>query len=149
MEAMNQAFQEIADEYASAEVFNTWMPPDGTYTVLLSDFHDGITEPPNRFGWARLTGTIVDDTNPEVSGKEFTVGYYTTKAPGVMKGDVAVLNGSKLNDVCASFGVLASSVGKVVIVEVFTRLNRKTNQSFTNCRIQSVVEETPAAPTAP
>ncbi len=141
-DAFESIMNEAAEEFANAEVFSDWMPPDGDYTVLLLETKKGaVDKEGQKYGWWRLPGTIIDDTNPELGGKEFTVGYYTTKALGILKGAVSTLAGRTVTALTEVPEILATSAGRVVIVSVTTAFNKKANREFTNSRIQKVLPE--------
>jgi len=139
MDEMAQVLAATAEEFVNAEVINRWMPPDGTYTVLLINFKQGVAGETNKFAWWRLLGTIIDDANPEVAGKDFTVGYYTSKAYGLVKEAASILADRKVTGNTEIAPVLTESVGKVVIVEVSTRKSKKDNVEYTNANILRVV----------
>ena len=148
---MNAVFDailgEAAEEFTQAEVYSNWMPPDGDYTVLLTEAKNGVkVDENNRFAWVRLTGRILDDHNPELNEKEFSVGYFTTKVPGIMKGAVSILAGKVITNLKEAITILTRSNGTVVVVNVFTKPSKKNNQEYTNCNIQRVVSTVDAVP---
>lgn len=139
---------ETAQEFASAEIINTWMPPDGDYTVLLLGYKEGKKlDPDNRFIWWRIDGMILAEGNPSIDKHEFTVGYYTSKAIFSLKRDTAVLNGSPLTALSSAGPILAGAVGWIVNVSVRTA-KAKNGNIYTNTSITEVVStsETEASP---
>jgi len=142
--------EQAAKPYEEAEVFNNWMPPDGTYTVVLTDCQNGMseTEAGERYGWVRLTGVIQAETDPELDQKEFTVGFYRTdRAHFKMKNDVAVLAGRKVDSFLASLNILEQAAREnwIVTVEVSRGTSRNTGRTFTNTRIVEVLPSEQAA----
>lgn len=134
-------------EFKDAEVFNNWMPPDGEYIVSLTKLaHDTLSKDGKDLIWWRLTGVIEDVADAELHGKEFSVGYYTSKAYGILKGAVKTLAGKVIQDLAEAHIVLESSLGKIVRVKVETRPGKGTNEgkNFTNCYIQEVMKTTEA-----
>jgi hypothetical protein len=140
---------QTAQEYAQAEVFDSWMPPDGDYTAFIKEYKDGVKQEQNgKYGWMRLTGQLLEDTNAELNNREFSLAFCTTKAPGVLKGLCKQLTGGQIiNDINQARQVLKDAVGKVVVISVRTKTNPKTNKEFTNCdilRVESGTEQASA-----
>ncbi len=133
----NQSFQE-------AEVYSNWMPDDGEYIVSIVKFDKGISaKDGDSLAWWKLTGRIEDVQDEKLNGKEFPVGYYTSRAYGILKGAARVLSGnSDLNDLGEAHIILAASPGSVLRVKVRTSISKKNNKEYTNCFILEVINTT-------
>lgn len=133
----NQSFKE-------AEVYSNWMPDDGEYIVSIVKFDKGIsTKDGDSLGWWKLTGRIEDVQDEKLNGKEFPVGYYTSKAYGILKGAARVLSGnSDLNDLAEAHAILEASPGSVLRVKVRTSISKKNSKEYTNCFILEVINTT-------
>lgn len=131
-------------EFKEAEVYSNWMPDDGEYIVSIIKFDKGIsTKDGDSLGWWKLTGRIEDVQDEKLNGREFPVGYYTSKAYGILKGAARVLSGnSELNDLGEAHAVLEASPGSVLRVKVRTSISRKNNKEYTNCFILEVINTT-------
>ena len=131
------------EEFKEAEVYNNWMPPDGEYIAsLIKLTSDSTTKDGKDLIWWRLTGRIEHPGDEQLNGKEFSVGYYTSKAFGILKGAVKVLAGDVIHDLAEAHIVLEASIGKVIRVKVDTRPGKGANagKEFTNCYIQEVID---------
>lgn len=129
-------------EFKEAEVFSNWMPPDGEYIASLVKLATGSsTKDGKDLVWWRLTGRIEDVQDEQLNGKEFSVGYYTSKAFGILKGAVKTLHGDIIHDLGDAHIVLEASIGTIVRVKVETRPGKGANvgKEFTNCYIQEVI----------
>ena len=132
-------------DFAEAVVFDNWMPPDGEYVVSLVKLATGST---SRDGvdlvWWKLTGRIEDVQDGQLNGREFSAGYFTSKAFGILKGAVKTLNGDIIHDLGEAHLVLEAAIGKVVRVKIDTRPGKgaNTGRDFTNCYIQEVINTT-------
>ncbi len=132
-------------DFAEAVVFDNWMPPDGEYVVSLiklatgSSSKDGVD-----LVWWKLTGRIEDVQDEQLNGKEFSAGYFTSKAFGILKGAVKTLNGDITHDLGEAHLALEAAIGKVVRVKIDTRPGKgaNTGRDFTNCYIQEVINTT-------
>ena len=131
-------------EFKEAEVYSSWMPDDGEYIVSIIKFDKGISaKDGENLGWWKLTGRIEDVQDEKLNGKEFTVGYYTSKAYGILKGAARVLSGdSNLNDLGEAHAILAGSPGSVLRVKVRTSISKKNGKEYTNCFILEVIDTT-------
>ena len=131
-------------EFKEAEVYSNWMPDDGEYIVSIIKFDKGIsTKDGDSLGWWKLTGRIEDVQDEKLNGREFPVGYYTSKAYGILKGAARVLSGNaNLNDLGEAHAVLEASPGSVLRVKVRTSISRKNNKEYTNCFILEVINTT-------
>lgn len=128
-----------ASEFESADAFSDWMPDNGDYVVLLTKVAKGAFQTDGAQQWyVRLTGKILAEGNPELDQREFTVGYYTGRAPGVFKSAVAVLAGRVVNNIREAVDIVDASVGAVVSVNVSTNA-----KGYKNTRITKLIQ--PAA----
>lgn len=134
-------------EFKDAEVYSNWMPPDGEYIVSIMDFDKGSSSKDgNDLLWWRLTGRIEDVQDEKLNGKEFTVGYYTNRAFGILKGAARTLAGDgNINDLGEAHAVLEASPGTVIRAKVATSYSEKYKRDFTNCYIQEVINTTTTA----
>lgn len=143
---MENIIGNVSEDYANAQVYNSWMPPDGDYTVLLTGLDAGTVTSGDTYMWWRLDGRILSEGS-ELDQEEFTVGFFTTKAPGILKGAVAVLSGRKNTSLKEATPILeaAKDAGTIVEVNVSTRKSKKDGQVYTNARINRLVASTPEA----
>ncbi len=134
-------------EFKEAEVFSSWMPDDGDYIATLLKLESGQkTKDGAVIGWWKLTGRIEDVQDEKLNGKEFTVGLYTSKAYGILKGAARTLaNNPQLDDLAEAHAILEAAVGDVVRVRIKTSWSDKYKKDFTNCYIQEVINTTTEA----
>ena len=135
----NQSFKE-------AEVYSSWMPPDEDYIASLIKLETGQkTKDGVVTAWWKLTGRIEDVQDEKLNGKEFTVGFYTSKAYGILKGAARILaNNPQLDDLAEAHAVLVAAIGGVVSVRIKTSWSDKYKKDFTNCYILDVINTTEA-----
>lgn len=132
-------------EFKEAEVFNNWMPPDGEYVVSLVKLDQGTSTKDGKDTiWWKLIGRIEDVQDEKLNGQEFSVGFYTSKAFGILKGAVKTLAGDLINDLEEAHKVLEGSIGKIIRAKVSTK-TAKNGNDYTNCFIQEVIETTTAS----
>ncbi len=137
-------------EFKEAEVYSNWMPPDGEYIVSLVKLDHGTSSKDGTdLVWWNLKGRIEDVQDEKLNGKEFTVGYYTSKVFGILKGAVKMLAGEVINDLAEAHTILEASVGKIIRAKVDTTFNKKHQKDFTNCYIQEVINTTTEASAEP
>lgn len=136
-------------EFKEAEVYSTWMPDDGEYIVSLIKLDKGSTSKDGvDLLWWKLTGRIEDVQDEKLNGKEFTVGYYTSKAFGILKGAVQMLTGEQIDDLAQAHAILEASLGTVIRAKIATAPSKKhPGRNFTNCYIQEVINTTTETPT--
>lgn len=135
-------------EFKEAEIFSDWMPPDGEYIVSLIKLTSGTSSKNNvDLIWWNLKGriedvqnSVLDESLGKLIGEDFTVGYYTSKVFGILKGAVKVLAGKDVNDLAEANVVLEASIGKVVRVKVRTSRSKKDGKDYTNCFILNVID---------
>lgn len=128
-------------EFKEAEVFSNWMPPDAEYIVSLIKLDKGSTVKAGvNLLWWKLTGRIEDVQDEKLNGKEFTVGYYTSRAFGILKGAVQMLTGEQIDDLAQAHAILEASLGKVIRAKVATSKSKKDGKDYTNCYIQEVID---------
>jgi len=131
-------------EFKESEVYSNWMPPDADYVVSLVKLETGQkTDKGVVVGWWKLTGRIEDVQDEKLNGKEFTVGFYTSKAYGILKGAARILSGNPhLDDLAEAHAILEASIGSVLSVRVKTSWSDKYKKDFTNCYILEVIDTT-------
>lgn len=137
------------ENFKEAEVFDNWMPPVGSYVVSIIKFDcgQGSKNDPN-LGWWRLTCRIEDVQDAELNGKDFTV-FYSTKAPGILKGAARVISGdATLNDLTEAHNALEASVGEVATVEILTTIG-KNQKTYKNCYFREIINTTEASAVEP
>ena len=133
-------------EFKDAEVFNDWMPPDGEYIVSLVKLTSGASSKDGKdLIWWNLKGRIEDVQDEKLNGEEFTVGYYTSKVFGILKGAIKVLAGREISDLAEAHTILEASIGLVIRAKVRTSRSRKDGKDYTNCYILEVINTTTEA----
>ncbi len=140
---MQNILAEVAEEFAQTEVFNQWMPPDGTYTALITAYADGTTTKGNtRYAWWRLDGRLLVPGDEALDEKDFTLGFYRSTAMGFLKQAMAVLAGRKIDDVRQAEPILSGSVGSVVTLSKTTTIRSevKGGGEFPNVKILEIVQ---------
>lgn len=149
--AFEQMLAEHNQNYKEAEEYSDWMPPDNRkdecYTVTVVKGAKGVSakEGQEAMGWWKLTGRIEAPENEELNGKEFTLGFYNTKAMGILKGQARALNGGEpVTTLQEANTVFESAVGKILTVKVATTVSKKNGNEYTNCYIQDVLAVTDA-----
>jgi hypothetical protein len=149
----DDVLKQSTQAYKEAEAFDDWMPPDGEYTAVVTSYGEGVVaKETDTFAWMKLQGKLLTENDPELDGREFSLGYFTTKALGILKGAVAKLGGSKLecDDLKLASELLKRSVGTIVNIKVATTVNKKNHQEYKNVRILGVIggQDTGQVPTA-
>lgn len=130
-------------EFKEAEVYSDWMPPDGEYIVSLIKLGTGTsTKDGKDLVWWKLTGRIEDVQDEKLNGKEFSVGYYTNRAFGILKGAVNVLSGQTIDDLTQAHAILEAAIGLVIRGKVRTSISKKNGKEYTNCFILEVIDTT-------
>ena len=136
--------------FKDAEVYSNWMPDDGEYIVSLVKLDYGTSSKDGTdLVWWNLKGRIEDVQDEKLNGKEFTVGYYTSKVFGILKGAVNILSGQQISDITEAHAILEAAVGLVIRVKVDTSFSTKHQKDFTNCYILEVINTTTEASTEP
>jgi len=125
--------------YVDAEEYNDWMPDDGEYTVSVIKVSKGASERDGKEQlWWRPTASILGGEDPATIGKEFVLGFYTSTVPGILKGQVKVLNGGTVpGSLTDASAVIENSVGMILRVKVVTN-----DKGYKNAYIQEVVPVT-------
>ena len=142
---MQDVLAEIAEEFAQAEVFNQWMPPDGTYTALITGYNDGVsTKGSSRYAWWKLDGRLLVEGDPELDGKDFTLGFFRSTALGFLKQAMSVFAGRKIDDVRQAQPILSGAVDCLVTLKKTTtiRSEAKGGGEFPNVTILEVIPQT-------
>lgn len=130
-------------EFKESEVYSDWMPDDGEYIATLLKLATGTaTKDGTSTVWWRLTGRIEDVQDEKINGREFSVGYYTSKAFGILKGAVNVLSGKAISDLTEAHAILTAAIGSVIRVKVRTSISKKDKKEYTNCFILEVIDTT-------
>ncbi len=130
-------------EFKEAEVFDNWMPPDAEYMVSLVKLTTGTTKKDGTdIMWWNLRGRIEDVADEKLHGSEFTVGYYSSKVFGILKGAAKTLAGRDIDDLAEANAVLEASIGGVLRVEVRTSRSKKDGRDYINCYIKEVIDTT-------
>jgi hypothetical protein len=143
--SLDQAFRDIMSQsqkdFQDAQVINNWRPDPGDYSVVLKEPVAGVKADGQNAGpWMKLAGTILNDTDPNLHGREFTVGFYTTKNLSGMKNDVAVLAGKIVNSVTEAMDILSTVAGWVVNVNVRSYISKKTGERGTIVQITNILD---------
>lgn len=131
------------EEYSQAEAFGMPMPPDGTYTVVISRYKAGVKDTDKgKYNFLRLYGVVqgVESDPASLHGTEFEIGAYrcfNDGALGALKRDASVVAGTKVGGMLEAFEVLAGAVGYIVNVTV-TRSPRKDGGEWVNTAIIAV-----------
>lgn len=144
--AKEQAGYEQAEEFGSK-----FIPPVGTYTCIIKGVRTGVLKAVSKPYWA-VMGTLLDgidpETNESLEGKEFQIGYFTTKnevAEGILKGFAAKLAGHSVPQLLDASRLITGSVGMVLKVEAVT----SKDGLYTNIRVKEVIQtEAAEAPSA-
>jgi len=148
-----QMLAEQNENYRKSEEFSDWMPDDGDYIVTVIKCVKGVSEKEDtKLGWWKLTGRIEAPENEKLNGQEFSLGFYNTKAMGILKGQARKLNsGEPVTTLAEADAVFEAAQGKILRVKVTTSTSKKNGQDYTNCYVQEViateeVTDTNAAP---
>jgi hypothetical protein len=131
--------------YRDTEEFSDWMPDEGEYTVSVQKCSKGVSEKDGmKMGWWKLTARIeAGDNIDKVLGNEFALGFYNTKAMGILKGQARALNGGEaVESINEADQVFENAVGNVLRVKVSTTTSKKNGQEYTNCYVQEVIPTT-------
>lgn len=144
----------LAKQYDDAEEYNDWMPPDGEYTVSVMKCGKGVStknDPNNPMFWYKPVVKIEAGDNPALLGQEFSLGFFSTNSPGILKGQVRALNGGEPVPFDQVDAVFMRSIGKILRVKVSTTTSTKNGKDYTNCYVQEVirteaVEDLPDSP---
>ncbi len=130
-------------DYKEAEVFSSWMPPDGDYITTLIKLNNGSTTKKDvELLWWKLVGRIEDIQDEKLNSKEFTVAFLTSKLFGKLKGVVKDLTGELIQDLKEAHILLEKSIGNIVRVKVSTEISKQNGKEYTNCYIQEVIVAT-------
>lgn len=130
---------QTAEEYRTSTASNDWMPPDGDYTVVISNYTNGMKTGDSTFAWFKLEGRIDAPQNPEVHDKVFALGFATTKYPGLLKTLVNAVAGVPVDNIADVHPTLQAAVGKIANVNVSTKLVKKTGNQVRNVTILGLV----------
>jgi len=139
---MSGILNDLAAEFKTAEVFNSWTPPIGDYTALITDFKSGIStsEAKGKMAWWRLEMRLLDAGNPELDQKDFSLGFFSRNL-GFPKAAMSVLAGRRVDDIHQLPVIFEASKGAIVKLNVVMSSNKKNK----NITITELVEAAPAA----
>lgn len=123
--------------YAVAEEFSDWMPDDGEYFVTVLKCSKGEKEYKGvRMRWWKLTARIEDAANETLDGQEFSLGFFNTNAPGILKTRARALNrGKAVPTLPEAIGVFEASVGEILRVKVATN-----DKGYKNCFVLEIID---------
>jgi len=133
-EAMQNYAARQAQEYADAEIFNNWMPPDGPHVAYISAYKEGESK---KGAWQSLTLKCLDP-DPELQDKEFAMWFREGAPQGILKAAVSVLAEEKVDVLSSGLKMLKQSVGMTINVTVATN-----EKGFKNVRIVDVIPAVP------
>lgn len=123
--------------YKDAQEYSSWMPPDDEYTVTVVKCDKGVSNKDGKdFQWWKLTARIEAVEDESLNGKEFALGFYSTNAMGILKGQAKALNkGETPGSLVEADQVFESAVGEILSVKVVT----SEKSGYTNCYVQEVL----------
>jgi hypothetical protein len=134
------ALASISKEFADAQVFSSWMPPDGDYAVLVTEADTGISKKSGQADmlWWRLTCQIESEGDPSLHNKTFSIAY-NSLAIFNLKAALAALEGSIIDDVSQASRILQETVGNTLLVRVTRGQAKKTGKKFIGTDILEVI----------
>ena len=139
---MQEVMNQVAQEFASAEVYSQYTPPEGNYTALITGYNDGVSTKGNaKVAWWKLDNRIIDPTGSDLDGKEFSV-FFRSNAVGFLKGAMATFAGRKIDDIRQAPDILSGMVGKIVTIRV-----KLSKDGFTNYTYLEIVPTNETSPT--
>ncbi len=128
-----------------------WMPPNGTYDVMVEDVASGIKEKDGVVNaWVKPIFNIVDPNN-EFHDKTFSDYYWIT--PGMTEPSISLKNlcrfatclqGSETKIPIEAAEIAKASVGEFLSVEVYRTTAKKTGKTYANIRFLALLEATDA-----
>jgi len=116
-----QSYQE-AEEYGS-----DWLPDDGEgYVGTIIKVSSGVKDDKP---WWKVMGRLEAVNDSALDGREFPVGFYSVKNPGILKSFAKILNhGGKVATLVEAAKLVSASTGTVFQFDV------KTNaKGYQNC----------------
>lgn len=122
----------IAQEFADAETFDDWTPPDGPHSALIIGFKDGSGKSGT---WMQLRCQCLDP-NPDLTDKEFSIWFRESAPAGILKSAANAISGRKIEDSREAVEIIGKSVGLTVNLKVTTN-----EKGFKNIRIIDVVPD--------
>lgn len=146
---MDAKLAEFNDAYAKAPVYEDYSPPPSEYIVEVTQAIRDIKKQQDgtELPWFKLIAKIHDPNDPAVDGKNFSLGFWSSKTFGMMKGALQMIAGKELSDsIVEAAEVFDNSVGTFLRVNV-TEKPGKEGRVYTNVKILAVLDtETPVDP---
>jgi len=144
-----QILAQQSKEYASAEGFQRWQPPDGLYLEVIESAECRLIG--DDAAGVFVTGRIVEGP---YEGKTNGIGAFCAawKTLGGLKDIITILGGDDMPNPLAAAEFIKTKVGTVINVEVTTRRNKKSGVLGTYASVKSAVGDTDAGiaqPTSP
>ena len=127
-------------EYANAEVFSQWMPPEGEHIISVEKLDRDVTpqEDGSDMLWWSLRCRI--EGEGALVGRRFSI-FSSSKAYGIFKGIVEALNGGEpVDGIAAANVVMEDAVGKVLRIESTETYSKKAKRNFTNIAILEILK---------
>jgi len=147
------AFQQMLavhnQEFKDSEEFGSdWMPPDREDYICtgIKCTHGTSSkkDPDKPMGWWKPVLRIEEPSNPDLNGKEFPLGFFSTNTLGLMKGQARAINGGDpVADLTAAHKVFTELlIGRVFKVRVTRTVSTKNGKEYTNAYVQEVLATT-------
>ena len=132
---------EFNQSYKDAEEYSDWMPDDGEYIVSVLKCAKGATEKDGKkTEWWKLTARIEAPQQEELNGQEFALGFYSSNAFGILKGQAKALNGGDpVPSLVEANSVFENAIGNIYRVKVITSTSSKNGKEYTNCYVQEKI----------
>lgn len=125
----------LSEEYANTEIFDSWQPPDGPWTALITGYKERKQQDGSVLWILELRYLTPDESSPD-RDREFAL-VFRENALGFMKSAVKVLAGAKVNDLRESLVVLQGAPGTQVNGHSTTTV--KDERTYRNSFLDSVV----------
>lgn len=148
----------LAEDYRKAEPMDNFMPDDGEYTVILSDLAKGVKVKAGEAPliWISVKAKLLAAEDPNIDQKTMSLGFFSSKTLGMLKGFVQALIPSSItpdspefidvNDLSQCIALIQRKVdaGTLLTIKVAT-----SKKGYKNASITGLVDNTmPEAPTA-
>ncbi len=128
-------------EYADAEVYSSWLPPDGEYMVIVEKLDTGnaTQDKGDDMLWWSLRCMIIDEGS--FFKRKFSI-FSSSKALGIFKGIVEAINSGEPVEggLAEAHAVMVDAVGKVLKIESLATFSKKDKRTYTNISILEVLE---------
>lgn len=124
-----------------AEDFDTWYPDDNTYTVIISQIKKGVTQKDEGpLVWFKPMLKIIADGDPELNGREFQLGFFSSTRLGGLKTVVKQITQNPDNrDMEKCDTDLTASVGVMMTVRVYQN-EGKNGKTYHNVDIIDILK---------